>query len=100
MRAGLRLLVPLVACLALVAPPSPSASGADDCVTSAENRQARYGMSKARVHRIFGTNGRRLYLVAHNEEKRVYRMCDGRSLTITYLHGELAYRRVSDADGR
>lgn len=82
---------------ALLAGPlaEPVAATADGCVTRAELREARYGMPKARVHRRLGTRGERIYLVVGNEEKRAYRMCDpSKRLTITYLHGDLAYKHV------
>jgi hypothetical protein len=70
------------------------AAGAD-CVTRAEYRRARHGMPKRRVHRIFGTSGWLIYLVVNNEERRGYQMCDpALRLTVTYLHGELGYKRL------
>jgi hypothetical protein len=69
----------------------------EDCVTRAEYRQARYGMTKIRVHRIFGTRGRLVYLVVGNEEKREYPMCDpSLRLLVTYLDGRLAYKQLRD----
>lgn len=65
----------------------------EDCVTRAEYRQVRHGMTKIRVHRILGTRGTQVYVVVNNEEKRAYPMCDAAlRLTITYIDGRLAYK--------
>jgi hypothetical protein len=68
-----------------------------DCVTRSEYRQARFGMTKVRVHRIFGTPGTRVYVVVDNEEKRTYPMCDpSLRLNVTYIDGRLAYKDLRD----
>ncbi len=69
----------------------------EDCVTRFEYRQARYDMTKIRVHRIFGTRGTQVYVVVDNEEKRQYPMCDpSLRLTVTYIDGRLAYKQLRD----
>lgn len=77
---------------------SETDTGTADRVTRAEYRGAQHGMTKARVHRIFGTRGTRIYLIAGNEERRAYRMCDpSLRLTVVYLHGRLGYKQLRDA---
>jgi hypothetical protein len=101
-----RLLGPLVGLLLVVAPlspvaasavatPAPSVRSDEPCVTLAMKSRARHGMPKPRVHRIFGTSGVLVYRVVHNEEKRAYTMCDGRTLHVTYLRGKLGYERLA-----
>jgi hypothetical protein len=48
----------IVGVTALAAPQSAAAYGTPGCVSRAEYRQARRGMSQAKVARIFGTTGR------------------------------------------
>ncbi|MDQ3628418.1 MAG: hypothetical protein M3419_06370 [Actinomycetota bacterium] len=78
--------------------PAQSGDASDDCVTRAEYRAAKHGMTKRRVHDIFGTRGTRIYLIAGNEERRAYRMCDpSLRLTVVYLRGRLGYKQLRDA---
>lgn len=78
-----------------LASPTATAATATGCVTRSELGDVRYGMPKLRVHRIFGTRGTLVYRVVNNEEKRSYRMCDRvRTLTVTYLRGDLGYWRL------
>ena len=73
-------------------------AGTEGCVTRAEYRAAQHGMTKRRVHAIFGTRGTQVYLVLGNEERRRYRMCDpSLKLTVVYLHGRLGYKQLRDA---
>jgi hypothetical protein len=97
--AARRLLTGALLCFLLILGSAPPTVGTTTttagCVTGAELREVRYGMSKVRVHRIFGTRGTLVYLVVNNEEKRRYRMCDRvRTLTVTYLRGDLGYWRL------
>jgi hypothetical protein len=98
--AARRLLTGALLCFLLLLGSAPPTVGTTTttttgCVTGAELREVRYGMSKVRVHRIFGTRGTLVYLVVNNEEKRRYRMCDRvRTLTVTYLRGDLGYWRL------
>ena len=86
----------LLGVLLVFGPAAPTvATSATGCVNRSELADVRFGMSKVRVHRIFGTRGTLVYRVVNNEEKRSYRMCDRvRTLTATYLHGDLGYWRL------
>lgn len=80
------------------APSAQAGAGTDGCVTRVEYRTAKHGMTKRRVHAIFGTRGTRIYLIAGNEERRAYRMCDpSLRLTVVYLRGRLGYKQLRHA---
>ena len=92
-------MIAVLAALLLTVPTSAVAATAsslqEDCVIRAEYRRASYGMTKTRVHRIFDTRGRLVYVVVDNEEKREYPMCNpSLRLEVTYLDGRLAYKRL------
>jgi len=56
---------------------TPAQADSPGCVTRAEYRAVDKGMLKSKVHRIFDTNGKRLY-INHGQvtnEGREYRVC-------------------------
>ena len=65
---------------ALVAASPAEAAEADTrpCVTRGEYRQVKQGMTKIRVHAIFDTAGKRLFINTGevSNEGREYRVCD------------------------
>jgi hypothetical protein len=72
------LAVLLLAAGTLFAAPSPATGDTHGCVTRAEFSRAHNGMTRARVHRILGTAGRRVSFHVdgdQNHEARDYRAC-------------------------
>jgi hypothetical protein len=73
----------VVSCLGAVTTTAPPAQAESrPCVSKSEYRQVREGMRKRRVHRVFGTRGRRVaYAQAYgySAEIRRYRGCKRRS---------------------
>ncbi len=71
----------------LVMLPAAPASAAG-CVSRAEYRSAKGNMTKARVHRIFGTSGRRLSHASYGgyaAQVRTYRGCGSRYDVVSVL---------------
>ena len=62
-------------------------AGAPGCVSRAEYRRAADDMTKVRVHRIFGTSGRRLFINSGSviNEAREYRVCGHPPRTGSYV---------------
>lgn len=69
-----RWLVALLLCIALIPLAGPAFAG-DGYVTSSEYQRAKVGMTKAKVHKIFGTTGRVVLPAGpgHPAESRHYR---------------------------
>lgn len=66
---------------------APASGDTPRCVSQAEFRRAADDMPKARVHRIFDTDGRRLFINNGNvtNEAREYRVCGHPPSTGSYV---------------
>jgi hypothetical protein len=73
----------IVGVTAATAPQSASAYGTPGCVSRAEYRQARRGMSQAKVARLFGTTGK----VTANGDFGGYRFVNRKYRTCTSRYG-------------
>ncbi|GAA5147949.1 hypothetical protein GCM10023340_21130 [Nocardioides marinquilinus] len=66
------------------------------CVTRAEYKKVKKGMTKARVHSIFGTSGQRVTM-SGGVEGRGYKVCTSKTgaVGVAYSKGKLASKAVT-----
>jgi hypothetical protein len=89
-----RILCALVLAVATLGVAAPAAQAdSPRCVTKAEFRSVHVGMTKARVHRIFDTSGRRVTFARvrrYTSEVRRYRPCSRRTaISVSYANRRL-----------
>lgn len=91
-----KLLAAAAAAVALTAltVPAPASAATPGCVTSREFAKVRKGWSKAKVHRAFGTRGKRAAFARagrFTSEVRSYRTCTRYgAVAVSYSNGRLA----------
>ena len=81
-RAAAAVLSTVLGASCLVALPEVSASAATGCISRAEYKKVKKGMTRPQVKRIVGTNGRSEGRIEASQdyiiEKRLYRVCTSR----------------------
>jgi hypothetical protein len=91
----------VVSCLGGVAATTapPASAESRHCVSKGEFKRVHEGMRKGRVHRVFGTRGRRVAYAAANRysaEIRRYRGCKRRSrVSVAYGNRRLQSKSAS-----
>lgn len=87
----------LTTCAAMMAVPTAIAAPAEaatGCVTQREFAKVKKGMAKAKVHRVFGTKGKRDAIArsgGYTSEVRSYRSCAAYgAVAVSFLNGRLA----------